>query len=597
MDVPRPLLKARTIDPMVLQKALALGIPAAIAALWASRSTLNPTLLIKPSLAQLTPPWSLKDIDKGADRIAQAIIGQEYIGIETDHDCDGQTSHAVIMLALTEYFKHPANKVRSYIGHRLKEGYGLSEPVVQRILADAPPATVIITADNGSSDEPRIQLLKAQGIDVIVTDHHEVPKEGVPKSAYAVINPNQPGCQYPDRFIAGCMVAWLTMAAVRAKLIERHALPLDAPKLTGLLDYVAVGTVADCVSMAESVNNRLVVQYGLQQLSQTKRPCWKYLQAFHQKTKFSCEDLSFTLGPLLNSDGRLSSAFGSVSFLLAQDLEEAELWHRALSDSNQERKAIQKQLVQEALCSGVTQYYEGKAGLAVFLETGHTGVHGIVASKLKEYFGRPCVMLAPKAEGLIAGSARGVPGIHVRQALEWVHEQLPGAIIAFGGHTGAAGLTLHREALNDFKEAWHHAILRQQPQIGHPIHWHDGPLPEIFTHYLGVKTLWELGGPFGREYEAPSYLVEGVVRHVRPIGKDGQHARITLQWQGKEIILTHFHGGVYPALSPMVGQPLLALVTPKLNDFQGQARLDFLASFAVHSHHSAKTVQLESYGA
>lgn len=280
-NLPKPKVQNRSIDADQCQRMIEAGLHPVMAKIIASRPIPASSAIdewLSPSLARLDHPHLMKDMDKAVERIAKAIINKEMIGLETDHDCDGQTSHALLYCAFIDYFNHPSDRIRSYIGHRLNEGYGLSVSVMNRMLADDPRPSLVITADNGSSDEAQIVHLKQAGIDVIVTDHHAIPSEGIPKSAFAVLNPTREDCGYPDPLIAGCMVAWLLMAGVRNELIKLNYLPASAPSLAKLLDYVAVGTIADCVSIARSRNNRAVVNYGLKLINQFSRPCWQALR-------------------------------------------------------------------------------------------------------------------------------------------------------------------------------------------------------------------------------------------------------------------------------------------------------------------------------
>lgn len=245
--------------------------------------------------------------------------------------------------ALTKIFGHPKEKIRSYIGHRLQEGYGLSESLMNRILTDKIRPSLIITADNGSTDEPRIAILKQNGIDTIITDHHAIPPEGTPQSAIAVLNPTQQGCNYPDKAIAGCMVAWLFMAALRRKYLQNNKMISQSYGLSNLLDFVAIGTVADCVSMATSHNNRIVTKFGIEQLKNNQRLCWDFVD----KDKLSSEYIGFSIAPILNSDGRVSDALGSVSFLLEEDEHKIEDIFDNLKQQNNQRKEIQKNLLKK----------------------------------------------------------------------------------------------------------------------------------------------------------------------------------------------------------------------------------------------------------
>jgi len=538
------------------------GVPEALAKIMAARPRhmhLEITASFSPKLNYLTPPQGLKNFDLAVDRLVQAITEGEVIGIETDHDCDGQTSHAVIYLALRDFCQVPENKIKSYIGHRMKEGYGLSNAVCERILNDPERPSVLITADNGSADEPRISKLKnLAGIDTIVTDHHEVPKEGPPQSAYACLNPTQEDCAWGDVYIAGCMVAWLFMAGVYGKLKKIRNLEnksLENKNLASLLDFVAVGTIADCVSLSRSVNNRVVVQAGLEKLNKFERPCWQAIRPLLKNPKVTPSDCGFLIGPMLNSDGRLSDAFGSVNFLLANSVQEAMPWARSLYLQNQERKKIQKKMTDSALEMAAKFVSAGYQTLVLFLAEGHAGVHGISASRIKDYFGRPVILFSPK-EGepeLITGSARSIDGVHLKKLLDQVAEKKPGVLLKHGGHKGAAGVLIKKNDFEVFKDLFEEIFCEyfktnqsnhtnkysdkyseiEHIQIG-PVIWTDGLLtPELVNlNFLDELKLLE---PFGREFEAPLFEIEGKILAPRKIGKEGDHLQCQLALSSGEI--------------------------------------------------------------
>jgi single-stranded-DNA-specific exonuclease len=527
-----PKIKPREIKKDIAALAQQQGLHPILARIIASRpqpENFDLQQLINPRLSNLQHPLRMQDMAKASARVADAIMNKEVIGLETDHDCDGQTSHAVLHYALIHKFKHPAALIKSYIGHRLNEGYGLSAKVAQRILQDQPRASLIITADNGSADEPRIADLKAEGIDVIVTDHHQLPLAGPPQSAFACINPTRSDCEYGDPYIAGCMVAWLLMAATRLELIKRGYRSEDAAKLSDILDFVAVGTVADCVSMARSYANRAIVKHGLQLINAGTRPCWRAIRPLIKGT-VTAEDLGFKIGPLLNSDGRLASAFGSVSFLLAADDTEAQQWVTYLQEQNQIRKAIQNKITLQGIEIAKQQLQLGRYSLCINLaDAGHAGVHGISASRIKETFGRPTVFLAKKhgEENILTGSIRGVNKFNVGNAIQWIVQQSPDLLLAGGGHAGAGGVTLREQNYTKFAELFEQAAQQQLQltQLG----------PEILTdgildpEFYNVATLDELAKlePYGREFDAPIFEIQGTLKDLRTIG-DGTHARIEI---------------------------------------------------------------------
>lgn len=523
----------RPVNQEALNLLLAQGVPNFLARIIAARPLPQHEKgvlgITQGRLNDLTSPFLLKDMDKAVARLRTALLNQEVIAIETDHDCDGQTSHAVLITCLKEIFQHPETKIQSYIGHRMQEGYGLSEALCTRILAHAVQPQLVITADNGSADEDRIAKLKQAGIDVIVTDHHAIPEEGIPQSAYAVLNPTRKDCNFPDPYIAGCMVAWLLMAATRRSMVDAGELAKDAPSVLEVLDYVAVGTVADCVSLARSVNNRVVVQYGLERINEFKRPCWQALQPLLKNNKVSAEDLGFIIGPLLNSDGRLADALGSVNFLLAKSFDEAGPYAQLLWQQNEMRKSIQKELVQDALKIAENQVLQGRTSLVIHLEAGHAGVHGIAASRIKDAYGRPTVILSPKLNEteVLTGSCRSIDEVHIRDVLQSIHCNYPELLIKFGGHKAAAGLTLLLKDLDVFSHAFEEAVhdnLRGKP-VG-PYLLSDGPLNEVIDINL-VKLLKTLA-PFGREFDEPLFEARAYVRQVRRFGQKLNHLELKL---------------------------------------------------------------------
>lgn len=526
------LIRQKQANQDILSNLLSKGYDLFLARIISSRVSNfeNIDLILKGSIKDLSSPFLFKDIDKAVDRLFQALQNYEIIGLETDHDCDGQTSHAILYEALTKIFNYPKEKIRSYIGHRMQEGYGLSESLMNRILTDSIRPNLIITADNGSTDEPRIAVLKQNGIDTIVTDHHGIPPEGAPKSAIAVLNPTQHDCDYPDKAIAGCMVAWLFMAALRRKYLQNSKSLSKSYGLSNLLDFVAIGTVADCVSMANSHNNRIVTKLGIEQLKNNDRLCWDFLN----KDKLSSEYISFSIAPLLNSDGRVSDALGSVSFLLENDERKIEETYENLTKQNSQRKEIQKKLTHEAITKA-HQLDNNNNSLCILLNDGHSGIHGITASRVKEMFGKPVIIFSETQNdsNIISGSARSVDSINIKTILDSIARKSPTLMIKYGGHKGAAGLTINKSDFDTFYDLFESEIINfvKNNSISlEPILEYDFKLEENDFKLQALEKIESLE-PFGREFEKPLFYNSFTIENLRLVGKDKNHAQLVLRYK------------------------------------------------------------------
>jgi len=584
-NLPTPKVKPRSIDVMQYERMIKTGLHPIIARIIAGRPMPEFAQIeewLTPRLSSLDNPNQMMDMEKAVQRVARAIMHKEVIGLETDHDCDGQTSHALLHCALVEYFNHPRSHVRSYIGHRLEEGYGLSESVMHRILGDNPRPSLIITADNGSSDEAQIFKLKQEKVDVIVSDHHAIPSEGIPRSAYAVLNPTREDCQYPDDLIAGCMVAWLLMTSVRQYLIKVGYLPKTAPCLSSLLDYVAVGTIADCVSIARSRNNRIVVNYGLKLMNQFLRPCWQILKesgTLSPGAKLRSHDLGFKLGPLLNSDGRLACAFGSVTFLLSDTLAQAHNWIEHLQEQNAQRKLVQKRITELAIIEASKQTAQGRHTLCILLEEGHAGVHGISASRIKDAFGRPTFIFCPKQNdtGLITGSALSIDHFNLGNHFHLCAALFSDLILKFGGHKGAAGLTLKRENFESFAQAFESVsqLALAKLDLG-PVVLSDGLFPIEGYSIDFIERLNEQLEPFGREFEAPIFEAKAQILSIQFIGDNKLHARLMLRIEGVVLKAIWFNArsSAEHDLNVHLNQEVHVVFEPKINEFKGNKSID-----------------------
>ncbi|MWJ27387.1 DHH family phosphoesterase [Halomonas sp. ZH2S] len=530
----RPRLEPRLRDANIYARAQAEGLSELQARILAGRlngyvGDLAP--LVTPSLRYLAHPEKLADGRRAAERIAQAVVDGEHIGILTDYDVDGITSHVVIRRTLVELFGVPESKLHSLIGHRIHDGYGISLPLVERTLALRPVPSLVITADCGSSDEPRIARLKAAGIDVVVSDHHALPVEGPPPSAHAVVNPTRDDCAYPDPTIAGCMVAWLVMSLARGVLIEWGVLSATTPKLSPWLSYVALGTVADCVSLGESPANRAVVNFGLQLINRMDAACWRAMAARlgADSVPFNAETLAFQMGPRINARSRLDDPYAALHFMLAESDAVAQRQLEVLDQDNQSRKAIELDMAEEARALAAVPLAAGDPALVVFLEDGHPGVQGIVASRLVQAYGRPAMVLTPaSAPGMLTGSGRSIDALHLRDALQRTFALAPETLPRFGGHRGAAGVGVPVAQLERFREAFLQAVGEQlgDTQL-YPRVWTDGQLTPA---QLDLATLIELDalGPYGREFDSPLFEGEFLVEALKPVGADGTHLMLEL---------------------------------------------------------------------
>ncbi len=492
-----------------------------------------------PKLREIPPPHLLKNCDLAVERIVQAIKKGEIIALVTDYDVDGLCAHAVIKKAFSEYFRVANDLIYSFVGNRLEDGYGLTEKLCSDILEHTPAIHLVITADCGVSDEKRLSLLKEAGIDSIITDHHLVPEEEFPHSALALINPQQQDCQYPDKTISGCMVCWLALSAVRSKLLEKDLLPPQTATLISLLDYVALATIADSVSLL-SLTNRAVVRYGLQEINMGSRDCWQVMQFGKIPTsQLTTEDLAFQVSPRINSAGRMTDPSLALDFLLADSYDTARNAFNKLTEINNLRKeheasslVVAHELVQEDNTS---------LGIVVYHPDFHPGISGIIASRLAEFFAVPTVVFSKtKQQGILAGSCRtgGTAEAHIRNILaetaDMEKETNQEYIISFGGHKGAAGLKIKEEGLIAFRKNFREAIRRKHgPDQGLVVLETDGPLEDEAITLATINEINSLA-PFGHHFEHPVFSNEFIVDSAKFVGKNKDHLQLLLRIQKEQ---------------------------------------------------------------
>lgn len=485
--------------------------------------------VLDPSLSDLPSPELLPDMDKGCERILRAIRNNEKLIICADHDADGVGSSHVLFAGLVRHLGVPQDLIVPMTTHRLKEGYGLSRPYLERVLAKHPDTRLVVTVDQGSANEEGIAWLRQKDIDTVVTDHHALPQEGPPRSAYACITPARADSQYPDRSIAGCYVAFLLLQAITSRMLRQGMVNTEQAKgIVDLMGTVAISTTADCVDLGQSQVNRALVRIGLRQINRFTQPAWRALWGFLRKEgdhrPITTEDISFGIAPLLNAAGRVDEAMTGIRLLLARDLDSARHWAEQLNEANTERKAIQRDLLVTAQAEAKRQVAEGVSGLVIFMPNGHAGIHGVVASRLVEQFGRPTICLSPKIpyEGVLTGSARTVDGFHVKNAFDAIQQRLaPGCLLGYGGHAGAGGLQVTAQNVPHLRAAFDAAVREAMPEH---VFESTALVEACAVPPVSNETIDELLAidPYGRGFDAPLFQENVIVEQVRPVG-DGTH--------------------------------------------------------------------------
>lgn len=540
---------ARELHSDVRQAALNDGMTPLQATLIAGRIKQLPDCplptLIAPSIRDIPRASNLPDIGAAADAICDAIVRDDVLGVVVDHDCDGCTSGSVILKALTESFGVPPSRVTVIPSHRLKEGYGVSTKLVERILGLEPRPTLLISADQGSADQPRIAQLLEHGIRTVVTDHHHIPVEGPPKSAVACVNPARDDSEFGDASIAGCLVAWYVMLAVQHGLRERGVtLPMNSLHLNELLSYVAVGTCADAVDLGTSKANRWAVQTGLNQIKLGRQPIWEAFAPF-VRGEWTSTSIAFQVASRVNSAGRLGDASRSIEAMCASDLKSAHAWVRVLDETNTKRKDIQKDLGLRAMEMAWPMVEQGAPALCIpFYVGGHAGVHGVIASRVLDATGLPTVCLS-SAEGdgdMMTGSIRSVEGAHVKNLLDEIRLLHPEFQLMGGGHAMAGGIRILRCHVPAFAVAWERVVAKALKGSEPPLREHDGELP--CPPSCQVIDEIEALQPFGRGFPEPTFVADVEVLRVSALGKDGKHCSLDVAYPGGQLVRAVWFGSV-----------------------------------------------------
>ena len=470
----------------------------------------------------------LGGIDKAVELLFQAINEQKRIIVVGDFDADGATSSALSVLALRML---GSNNVDYLVPNRFEDGYGLSPEVVDQALELG--AEMIMTVDNGVSSIEGVRYAKENGITVLVTDHH-LPGQVLP-DVDAMVNPNLDSCAFPSKALAGVGVAFYLMMALCVYMRKQNWFAqqgMQEPKLMELIDLVALGTVADVVPLDE--NNRILVHQGLQRIRAGKaRPGIQALieVAKRDARRLVASDFGFALGPRINAAGRLDDMSFGVELLMCNNIHAARRMASELDGLNQTRKEIEEGMKQEAMafCERL-QFGENTElpyGLALFQRDWHQGVIGILASRIKEKYHRPVIAFADGGEGTIKGSCRSIPGLHMRDALDFIDTQNPGLIIKFGGHAMAAGLTIKEQDFERFSRLFDEVVKKELDEAAlKGVILSDGELkPEEFSMHVAEQL--RAGGPFGQAFPEPIFDGEYKVLHQKLVGE--KHLKLMLE--------------------------------------------------------------------
>ena len=527
------------IEPRPLPEILPfLGeMPTLLTRLYAARGVQSQAELDK-SLARLIPYQQLKGIDAAVDLLVVALEQRQRILIVGDFDADGATASTVGMLGLRLL---GAAHVDYLVPNRFEYGYGLTPEIVKVALTRTPQ--LLITVDNGISSIEGVAAAKEAGLSVLVTDHH-LPGNELP-AADAIVNPNQPGCEFPSKALAGVGVIFYVLIALRARLNSLGWYQNSkAPNIAELLDLVALGSVADVVPL--DANNRILVHQGLERIRAGRaRPGLKAILevAKRDHSRITSTDLGFILGPRLNAAGRLDDMSLGIECLLTDDANAAREMAAQLDEMNQDRKSIEQGMQREALAQLKELPVESMPfGLCLFDPEWHQGVIGILASRLKERYFRPTFAFADAGDGMLKGSGRSVAGFHIRDALSVVAAQHPDLISKYGGHAMAAGLTLPEANFAVFSRAFDAEVrrqLREEDLTGRLMS--DGSLA-VEEFHLELARALRNAGPWGQHFPEP--LFHGVFQLVEQRIVGERHLKVVLKTECGSVKLDGIAFGV-----------------------------------------------------
>lgn len=539
------------------------GVPAFIAQILARRGVQSEQEL-EFKLKHLLAP-NLKGLTQAIALLDQAIDQHKKIVIVGDYDADGATSTALMILALREM----GAEVNYLVPDRFKYGYGLTPAIADLAFAKFQPQ-VLVTVDNGISSHAGVAQAQALGMQVVITDHHLTTKET--PAAEAVVNPNQLGCEFSSKALAGVGVAFYLLANLSSHRAQQSK---SSAKMAQYLDLVALGTYADVAAL--DYNNRILVDAGLKRIQQQQ--CRVGISALldiagRDAAQLKAQDLGFVLGPRINAAGRMETMDIGIECLLAEDYSSAYALAQQLNQLNVERRQVETQMKQDAL-TALAQFKldetETPAALILFEPHWHQGVIGIVAGRLKEQFHRPAIVFAADDDGEhIKGSARSIEGIHIRDAIESVAEQSPHLVSHFGGHAAAAGLTIKKQHFDEFKQQFVQLIQTMDEALFQATLWTDGVLPTEALNLDTVHLLQHLS-PWGQKFPSPVFEGQFQVLDYRWLKELHLKLRLALD-NGQVVDAIAFNAADKFSFDPMQSSVHLVYELEQ-NSFNGQVSL------------------------
>lgn len=550
------------------------GMPKLLARIYAARAVNSAQELKYDLKGMVSPGLFSEQLEVAVDRLCYAMSEQQSILVVGDFDVDGATSTALLVSCLREM---GANNVNYLVPDRVTFGYGLS-PELVAFAANVSP-DLIITVDNGVSSIEGVAAANDLGIDVVVTDHH-LPGAVLP-DAVAIVNPNLVSESFPSKNLAGVGVVFYLLIALRQVLRESgwfEVQGLRVPNLAEYLDLVALGSVADVVPL--DFNNRIFVRQGLQRIR--KGACRPGITALFEVAGRSpvtsqASNLGFVVGPRLNAAGRLESMSLGIECLLATEADAAAAFAKELDEINIERRHIQADMQEQAEeILTKTAINESELPLAVCLydRSWHQGVVGIVASKIKDQFHRPVIVFADGEDGSLKGSARSIPGIHIRDVLDRVASQNPGLITKFGGHAMAAGLSLDSEMFEQFQVALQQAVeAMSTPDLFEPVVLTDGKL-EDSELAISTAQMLDAAGPWGQGFPEPLFQGEFTIRDKRVLKQKHLKMVLTPSKGKEEVDAIVFNTDV--DRWPPVGETVSCTYRLSVNHFRGNSSLQLM---------------------